>query len=709
MIRELMMGMALGVALPACRSSSPSPARASSSAMAPPAPSRTPKQIRREGNHLVGSGSAYLRAHAHNPVDWHPWGPKALALAVKLDRPIFLSIGYVSCHWCHVMETDVFEKDDVARFLNAHFISIKVDREERPDLDAVYMDAVEAMTGRGGWPMTVMLTPSLRPYFGASYVPHDRFLQVARRAWQEFQHDRNATEKRGSSVYARIAAAAPAKDAPPVTAHELRALARRSLSRIDTAHGGFRGRTKFPTPIRWRFLLDAYRKWGDADVGRAVRQTLDAIAAGGIHDQIGGGFFRYSTEPTWTIPHFEKMLYDNAQLALLYLQASAAFEEPRYRALGVSTLEFLLAEMKNPQHGFGASFDADTRGHEGATYPWTPAEIGAVAGKDASALEELLGVTAAGNFEGRSVPTLRGGDPHGLLAKWRPKLLAARDKRPQPAFDPKMVTAWNGLAIEALSNGYRFTGEARFRDAAEAAAEALWRHNRLPSGELARASNHGRPDAPAVLDDYADFGAGLVDLFEATGKVVYLDRALGLSDAAMKRFADKAGGWYFTAGASQQPLGRRIQTYDGVEPSGAAAMILLDERLAALTARDDLRGAARKALRRYAGRMRRAGLDMAGWLDGALLAAGPFYELVIAGPSRPLAGAWGRLLPDWVVGVELPASGPTVELEKLMPPSAGKHAEHGAPRAYVCVHGSCKRPTTSAGTLRRQLLDGWVH
>ncbi len=677
------------------------------------APSRTPQQIRREGNSLLGSGSAYLREHAHNPVDWHPWGAEALALAVKLDRPIFLSIGYVSCHWCHVMEHEVFEQDDVAAFLNEHFIAIKVDREERPDLDAVYMGAVQAMTGSGGWPMSVFLTPSLRPFFGGTYLPHDRFLQAIHSGAEQFSADRNGVESQGAAVYARIAAAEPSNVAPALDSSELRTLARGALTDLDPKWGGFRGRTKFPTPIKWRFLNDVYRKWGDPEIAQAERQLLDAISSGGIRDQVAGGFFRYSTEPTWTVPHFEKMLYDNAQLASLYLQASAALAEPRYRTIGLDTLDFLLRDMSTDSGAFGASFDADANGQEGSSYLWTPAELNSALGAaDGPAVATLLGVTSAGNFEGSSVPTLRT-DGHGrasdaqLWARCRPVLLAVRQRRVQPAFDSKQVTAWNGLAISALALGYRASGEPRYLAGAERAAAAVWRMNHDAHGELARTADGAQAGTPAVLDDYAFLAAGLVELFQATGKSMYLEQATSLVTLALARFGRADGGWYLTSGASQEPLGRRFETYDGVEPSGNSSLISTLEALAALTGRDEFSRAADRALARYAGLIRQRALDMAGWLDDALLARGPFYELVIAGTSPALSSVWNELLASWVVGAQVPSSGPTAGLVSAMPTVAEKRGLNNAALAYVCVHGACQRPTPLPEALRKELLLGW--
>jgi len=681
-------------------------------ARAAPVSVRSAEQIRREGNHLVGAASAYLRQHSHNPVDWYPWGPEALALAVTLDRPIFLSIGYVSCHWCHVMEKEVFEQDDVAAFLNEHFISIKVDREERPDLDQVYMDAVQAMTGSGGWPMSVFLTPSLRPFFGGTYFPRDRFLQVIRTGAEQFRSDRNSVENRGAAVYQRIATAEPAGDRAGLEPGEVHAIARQALVNVDETWGGFRGQTKFPTPIKWRLLIDAYRKWGDEDIGRAVRKTLDSMSAGGLRDHVGGGFFRYSTEPTWTVPHFEKMLYDSAQLAALYFEAAAAFQEPRYRAVALDTLDFMLRDMTTESGGFGASFDADAGGQEGSTYVWTPGELRAIFGEeDGRTIATLLGVTDAGNFEGASVPTLRTSASASEARLWqrcRPKLLDHRRRRPQPAFDAKVVTAWNGLAIGALALGYRASGEPRLRESAERAAEAIWRLNQTPDGKLVRSSNGGQKGSSAVLDDYAFSSQGLVELFEATGKPVYLEHAITLVKQALDRFQSPGGGWFLTSGAEQEPLGRRIEVYDGVEPSGNASMLVTLERLAALTGRDDFTELVERAVRSYAAIIRERGIDMAGWADAALLARGPYYEVVIAGTAANLAGAWNGLLPAWAVGVQVGSAGPTLEQARLMPSLVEKHDRNGVPLAFVCVHGACKKPTTEVAQLRRELLVGWT-
>jgi uncharacterized protein YyaL (SSP411 family) len=492
------------------------------------------------------------------------------------------------------------------------------------------------------------------------------------------------------------------------------------LEWFDPAYGGFRGRTKFPVPVRWRFLLHAYRKWGEPTLADALRKTLDAIDQGGLHDHVGGGFFRYATEPTWTVPHFEKMLYDNAQLAALYLEAAVALDEPRYREVGLDTLEFLLDGMRSPGGGFGASWDADSAGAEGAHYLWTPAELRDVAGEtDGPGLARMLGVSDGGNFEGRSVPTRRAmGDVDSFRAasslweRWRPKLREARSRRPLPFFDSKTVTAWNGLAIDALVAGHRASRDARFLDAATEALEAVWRSNRLLSGELARASSDGKASERAVLDDYAWLGLASLDVFEATGEVSYLERAVALADHARSNFANPSGGWFLTSGADQEPLGRRMVVDDGPEPSGNASMMLFLERLGALTGRESLVADARRALRAQAASVRRRPLEMAAHLDAALMEGGPFYELVVAGSmesagTRAMLDVWKGLLPAWTVGARVDAGGPTDALVTFMPTASGKHARRGTALAFVCVRGACQAPIQDPPRLRAALLHGW--
>ena len=611
------------------RTNSPVSASAAATASAA-ALMRTPETIRREGNHLVGSGSLYLQQHAHNPVDWYPWGPEALARAKALDRPIFLSIGYSSCHWCHVMEDECFSRDEVAAAMNEGFVAIKVDREERPDLDATWVDAVVAMTGSAGWPLTVLLTPDLQPFFGGTFIPHDKLLAQLARARTEFASSRAEVSARGAAVRARIAAEPAPMGAERLRGSEAVALVRRMTETADP-RGGFRGAPKFPNAVRWRLVLHAWRKSPDPVVEAALRAALDAMATGGLRDQVGGGFHRYTVDGTWTVPHFEKMLYVNAELADLFLEAGAALAEPRYTDVGKDTLDFLVRDMQLPDGGFAASLDADSGGHEGTYYVWSLAELTTVVGEgDAKLLAPLLGVTASGNFEGKNVLAMRGEAPATARAAWersRPKLLAARAPRVAPRRDDKVITAWNGLAIGALARGFVRTKDARYRAAAELAVARIWNVHR-PKGELARASNAGVAELPGMLDDYADLTRGLLALFEATGDTAHLVRATTLADEVDARLKRSTGGWQLTAGTEA-----RVDVTDSEEPAGAGAMLEALLRLATFTSRTEHQDRLDAALAALSELARRAGPSAASTYDAALLAEGPFYEVLVVGAA----------------------------------------------------------------------------
>ncbi len=683
---------------------------------------RSPAVVRASGNHLVGAASVYLQEHAHNPVDWYPWGAEALARAKSEGKPVFLSIGYSACHWCHVMEGEVFENDEVAAFLNEHFVSIKVDREERPDLDEAYMRALQAMSGSGGWPMTLFLTPALQPFFGATYLPKERFLLVARKAWEEASSDGGATGD-AAEVQRRIARAEGGGTAPPIPASDLRTIALAALDRVDSELGGFRGQMKFPLPVEWTFLLHALRKWGDAPIETALRGALDAMAAGGIRDPIGGGFHRYSTDPRWQVPHFEKMLYDNAELASLYLEAGAALGEPRYTAVATDTLDFLLREMQGEGGGFYASFDADSAGREGAYYVWSARELHAVLGDgDGDVATRLLGASDAGPFDGASavnrqasvadVAAKSGSSVAAVDVAWarsRPRLLAARASRPHPRPDTKLVTAWNGLAIVALAQGFVATGDARYRDGAMRAADVMWRRNRRAAGGMVRASNGDAVSAAAVLDDYACLARGFIALYEATGDRTSVERALTLVSEANARFAAPGGGWY-EAEDGATPFARALSLDDNVEPSGASALLHDEIALFALTLRPELDRSAGETLAFRADAVRQRGMGAAGWLDAALLRAGPYYDVVLASDGAggaAIDAAWRAVDPPWAVLARVPAGGADAALAKLVASASDKNAGSTPARAFVCAEGACKLPTSDPSVLRAQLLEGW--
>ncbi len=683
---------------------------------------RTPEEIRAEGNRLRDEGSAYLRQHAHNPVDWYPWGEEALARARAEDRPIFLSVGYASCHWCHVMEREVFEDDEVAALLNARFVCVKVDREERPDLDAVYMEAVQAMTGRGGWPLSAFLTPDLEPFFGGTYFPRDAFLDLCDRIARAFVERREDLAEQAARVAAHVAARPEIGDAGAPSLQAVQDAATTALASYDTAWGGFRQAQKFPTPVRWRFLLRHYRRTGDEELGRAIRHTLKAMASGGLRDHLGGGFHRYTVERTWLVPHFEIMLYDDAQLASLYLEAGAVFDDDRYRAVAADVLDFLLREMGDPDGGFHASFDADSGGEEGSYYVWTPAEIDEVAGpEDGPVLARLLGVTPEGNFERKSILTRRASaaevaresgrdedEVSALFARHREALRDRRARRTPPALDRKLVTAWNGLAVSALSRGGAVLDEPRYLDAARRAADRLWDLHRDDDGRLYRASTDGVPTGDGVLDDYAQFAEGLLDLHEAGGDPAHLTRARALIARAVELFADPDGAFFHTAAHVEAPLGRRADLFDSVEPSGAAALLHVLLREAALAGDPAGRARVGEMLARHAELLERAGMEMAWWWDAVSLWHGPHYDVVIAGdaPADALRRAFWRLDPGYAVLTSVPAAGPDATFADLLPSTRGKTAPEGG-AAYVCRLGACGTPATDPQALVERLRAEW--
>ena len=688
---------------------------------------RTPEEIMAQGNHLKDVGSVYLQQHAKNPLEWYPWGEEALERARLEDKPIFLSIGYASCHWCHVMEHKVFEKTEVAAFMNEHFVNIKVDREERPDLDTIYMDAVQSLTGRGGWPMTVLLTPSLKPFFGGTYFPKDRFMRIARDAVERFHGSREEVEAEGDVIYKQIARTASPNTQTKIQEATLKGVIKRAVEAFDPEWGGRRGRMKFPTPIRWRFLMHSWRKWGGDEVADGVRKTLDMMASGGIHDHLGGGFHRYTTERTWLVPHFEKMLYDNTQMASLYIEAAAAFDEPRYLDVATKTLDFMLKEMFEPSGGFYASYDADSGGEEGTFYVWTPAQLRKVAGpEDGEALALLLGVTPGGNFEHKtSIFTWRSSfkevakktgrkakDIEKVWETWQPVLYEVRAKRIWPGLDKKLVTSWNGLAIGAMAMGYQATGEAKYLEAAKKTAEVIWRSHRRPEGGLFRASNQGNALETAVLDDYAFMAGGLLHLYQASGDLVTLERAKTLIAEAEARFARPGGGYFLAEAGNDDLILRPFDAFDAVRPSGNSALLDATLRLAALTGDEALFERVAKTLNAYASVTARAGLGMAGWLEVALHHLGPYYEVIIAGDpqdkaTQRLDAAYKSVAPPWAVRLNVPAEGAPTGLKTAAPPTAGKRATKGNAMAYVCVRGSCKAPTNDPKTFQKQLLDGW--
>jgi uncharacterized protein YyaL (SSP411 family) len=649
-------------------------------------------------NHLATATSPYLRQHADNPVDWWPWSDEALAEARGRDVPILLSVGYAACHWCHVMAHDSFEDADVAALMNEHFVNIKVDREERPDIDAVYMEATTALTGQGGWPMTCLLTPTGEPFFAGTFFPKAQFLRLlasAAQAWANDRADVLVAGQRITDALAQAAVGQPVGDIPGTD--ELDAAAARLDADFDAPHGGFGRAPKFPPSMVLEFLLRHHERTRDATSLSMVVRTCEAMARGGMYDQLAGGFARYSVDEAWVVPHFEKMLYDNALLLRVYLHWWRLSGSQLAERIARETAEFLLRDLRTPQGGFASALDADTDGVEGLTYVWTPAELREVLGADAPAATRLFEVTDAGTFEhGASTLQLRH-DPTDR-PQWtdlRARLLAARLNRPQPARDDKVITAWNGLAIAALSEAGILLGEPSYVDAALACAALLIRTH-LVGGRLRRTSRDGiAGDAAGIADDYGNLAEGLLALHQASADPRWLHQAGDLLDAALEHFADGDGGFFDTADDAERLIRRPKDPTDNATPSGQSALAQALLTYSALTGSTRHRDAAEAALTVVSS----VGVEHARFLGWALAAAealvsGPLQVAVVGEPDGgALATAAWRHRPPGAVVVSGEPDAPGVPLLAGRPLVAEQAA------AYVCRGMVCDAPVTDVGRL----------
>jgi uncharacterized protein len=667
-------------------------------------------------NRLAGETSPYLLQHANNPVDWFPWGPDALARAKLLDRPIFLSIGYAACHWCHVMERESFEDEATAAFLNDRFVAVKVDREERPDLDQVYMAAVQAMTGGGGWPMSVFLTPDARPFFGGTYYPNEprhgmpSFVQVLEgvdRAWRE---QRTEVEGAGQRLVEALVAqnrvtAVAADPGQPV----LEAATSAIEASFDAHNGGWGGAPKFPQPMTIEFLLRRFVATGDTRPLAVARRSLDAMADGGIRDQLGGGFHRYSTDAEWLIPHFEQMLYDNAQLARVYVHAWALTGDARYRAVADGTLAYMTRELATADGAFAASQDADTDGVEGATFVWTGGEIRDVLADDADLFAEHYEVTPLGNWEGRTI--LRRTTPpaaeeiEARLAAARSRLFDRRRTRPQPARDDKALAAWNGLVIAAFAEAGRLFGDPHHVAVASRAAEAIVGGLLGADGRLGRSWKDGRAVGQGVLEDYADLADGLLALYEATFDEHWFTTARALMDRVLDGFADPAGGFFDTADDHERLVTRPKDLQDNAVPSGNAMAATVLLRLAAWTGDGGYRTAAERAIRTVAPHVERYPTAFAQWLSAIDFSLADAVEVVVVG--APDDAATAALLEPVATGYR-----PNQVLAVAADPDASaipllhdRVRVGGAATAYVCRGFACRLPVTDPAALRGQLEE----
>ncbi|HVR72413.1 MAG TPA: aldo/keto reductase [Vicinamibacteria bacterium] len=668
-------------------------------------------------NRLASSTSPYLLQHAHNPVDWFPWGAEALRKAQAEDKPILLSIGYSACHWCHVMERESFEDERIAALINQGFVPIKVDREERPDLDDIYMAATLAMNqGQGGWPMTVFLTPEQEPFFAGTYFPpedgHGRpgFTTVLTRITALWRSDRPRLREQAAELAAHLRE--NARSAPGATLDEgaLRAGLAQLAEDFDERFGGFSHAPKFPPAAALSFLLRAHRRFGDERALEMARKTLEEMARGGLFDQVGGGFHRYSVDERWLVPHFEKMLYDNAQLARVYLEAFQVTGEAFFRQVAVDVLDYVLREMTDAQGGFHSASDADSEGEEGKFFVWTPGQIEEVLGEeDARLFNAYYDVTARGNWEGHSIPNTSRSGPRlakslGLdadalerrVAALRRRVYEARLLREPPLRDDKVLTAWNGLMIGALAEGHRVLGESRYLDAAERAAAFALGTLARPDGRLRRTWRAGQAHLDAYLEDYAFLADALLDVYEAGGKERFLRDAERLAGLLREDFAAEDGGFYSTARGHEPLIVRHREGHDGAIPSANAVAARLLARLSFHLGQTSFRDEAVAALRAYGraiARSPRAFTTSLSVMD--LLLEGPAELAFVGTPGREdhdllWRAAGARYLPNRIVAHHDPEAGASSRLPLL----AGKTLVDGRAALYVCRDFACQRPVT---------------
>jgi uncharacterized protein YyaL (SSP411 family) len=658
-------------------------------------------------NRLIGEKSPYLLQHAHNPVDWHPWGDEAFRLAKEKDKPIFLSIGYSSCHWCHVMAEESFENEEVAALLNEHFVCVKVDREERPDIDAVYMMAAQLMSGTGGWPLTIILTPDGRPFFAATYLPKESrqgmtglttIVPIVSQFWKERRDEVVETSKK---VAEAVRMATQPTSAGSVGIESLMEGYEGLRKSYDPRHGGFGRAPKFPTPHRLTFLLRYWKRTGAPEALEMVQRTLVEMRRGGIFDQLGGGFHRYSTDRSWTVPHFEKMLYDQALLLMAYVEGWQATQADEFESTAREVADYVMERLASPQGGFYSAEDADSEGVEGKYYTWSESELSSfLAPDELSEARRVFGVTGEGNIEvsaGERANVLRlEGETTELSDTVRRKMRERRQQRTRPFLDDKIMADWNGLMIAGLAKAYGAWREPRHLDAARRAANFV-----LDAMMNERGRHHvyrdGTADGPAFLDDHAFMAWGLLELYFADPDPRWLEEAVRMAEWMVSDFADPSGGFFQTSG--EELMGRVKEVYDGAVPSGNSVALTVLYTLHAVTGREDLRQEAERAERALSGAVVRSPDAHAQFLNAVDLRIGPTIEMTLTGKRKdvePFLAVIGQaFLPHRMV---VHASGDG-RIERLSPLAKGRDVSEVA--AYVCRERTCLPAVRDASSLER--------
>jgi uncharacterized protein YyaL (SSP411 family)/aryl-alcohol dehydrogenase-like predicted oxidoreductase len=682
-----------------------------------------------KSNRLIHETSPYLLQHAANPVDWYPWGPEALQAAKTQNRPILLSVGYSACHWCHVMERESFENEAIASLMNRHFVCIKVDREERPDLDEIYMQATVTLNhGQGGWPMTVFLTPDQEPFFAGTYFPPDDrwgrpgFPSLLKKIAEAWGTDSAGLTNQAHQLTERLKNELKTVSPVSVSISVLDEAVIQFRENFDERHGGFGSAPKFPPSAGLSLLLRCYRRTGESRTLQMVTRTLDAMAAGGVYDHIGGGFARYSTDERWLVPHFEKMLYDNALLARTYLEAYQVTKRASYRQVTMEVLDYILLEMTDPAGGFYSATDADSEGVEGKFFVWTPAEVQAVLQntEDTRRFCACYDITDQGNWEHRNIPNrlrpieavlkelnLTLDELSETIARVHPLLYQARQARVPPGLDDKIITAWNGMMISAMAEAGRVLGIDRYIDGAKKAADFLLLVHRTAEGTLLRTSRQGRAHLDGVLEDYACLAEGLIDLYEASGQERYLTAALQFGEKMVDSFQDRDQGGFYTTAKTHEPLiVRAREGADGATPSGNAVAVSALARLSFHYDRHDLRDAAVAGIRAYGrqiARYPRAFAKSLAVLD--LLAEGPTELALVGTANDPGLEALQLAVREVFLPHRVIASSDGTGTPSSHPLLAGKGLVEGKSALYICRNFSCQRPITNPQEVSGALLS----
>ena len=679
-------------------------------------------------NRLINETSPYLLQHANNPVDWYPWGPEALERARSENMPILLSVGYSACHWCHVMERESFENGEIAQLMNEKFVCIKVDREERPDIDSIYMTAVQTMTGQGGWPMTVFLTPDGKPFYGGTYFPPEdrpglpgfpRVLQAIARTYRENRADVFRTTEQLLQNLRQTSSGV--RSLEPLTADVMHQAYRGIASQFDDRHGGLGLEPKFPQPMTYEFLLRYHLRSQAPEALDMVELTLDHMARGGIYDQLGGGFHRYSTDTFWLVPHFEKMLYDNALLVKLYLHAYQVTGNPLYRRVIEETLGYVQREMTDPRGGFYSAQDADSEGVEGKFFIWRPEEIIAILGKEEGAIvNRYFGVTQEGNFEGRSILHVADApdtiaaeagmaveELDALIGRSKASLLEVRDRRVRPEQDDKVLTAWNGLMLRAFAEAGAVLGREEYTGIANQNAKFLL-DNLRDGDRLLRTYKDGKAHISGYLEDYAFLIDGLIALHEATFDERWLSESIGLAQAMVDLFCDEASGQFYDTGRDHEKLIIRPRDFsDNAIPSGSSMAVDVLIRLAVISDEPEFERRAATSLRSVRELMTRFPAGAGHWLGALDSYLSPTKEIAVIGARGDTATeslvseVYRNFLPNRVFlgknhGDSVVAGVPLLDDREMI---------EGRPTAYVCQSYVCKLPATEPEELARQLVD----